>query len=204
MTLVEDQLERFFGYGLDPPDVDAGVAAVDALATCDRLSEQRAAVWRERFERARRPRPRVDPDLRARCLALLELLDVEDDDGPLSALPTHLYEAGLIASSDYHNAIAPVRPAPPVAVALGPPPAPGGVHVIWVATYADRVELAMRDLSLEDAETDRIVLRSSDGTTHTGRGRISNNRGHMRFYARPTTSSVELLVGDELVTLDVP
>lgn len=204
MTLVEDQLERFFGYDFDAPDADAGIAAVDALATCDLLSDDRAAVWRERFERARRPRTAVDLDLRARCLALLELLDTDDDGGPLSALPTHLYEAGLIASSDYHDAIESERPVPPVAVALGPAPAPGGVHVIWIAAYADRIELAMRDLSLDDAETDQIVLQSSDGTAHTGRGYISNKRSHMRFYPRPTTPSVDLAVGNEIVTLDVP
>lgn len=189
MTLVEDQLERFFGHGFDAPDADAGIAAVGALAACDLLSDERAAVWRERFERARRPRPPVDPILRARCLALLELLGADDDNGgPLSALPTHLSEAGLIASSDYHDAIESERRTPPVAVALGPPPAPAGLHVVWIATYADDIELAVRDLSL-DAEPDRIVLRSSDGTTHRGGGYISNNRSHMRFYPRPTTPS---------------
>ena len=205
MTLVEDQLERFFGHGFDGPDADAGIAAVDALAACDLLSDERAAVWRERLERARRPRPPVDPDLRARCLALLELLGTEDDDGgPMSALPTHLHEAGLIAASDYHDAIGSERPTPPVAVALGPPPALGGVHVLWIATYADRIELAMRDLFLDDAETERIVLRSSEGSAYTGRGFISNNRSHMRFYPRPTTPSVELIVGNELIAFNVP
>jgi hypothetical protein len=204
MTLVEDQLERFFGHGFEAPDADAGIAAVDALGACELLADERAAVWRERFERARRPRPTVDPALRARVLALLELLDTDDNGGPLSALSTHLHEAGLIAASDYHDAIESEHPTPPVAVALGPPPALGGVHVVWIATYADRIELAMRDLILDDAETERIVLRSSDATTYIGRGFISNHRSHMRFYPRPTTPSVELIVGNELVAFDVP
>jgi hypothetical protein len=122
----------------------------------------------------------------------------------MSALSTHLHEAGLIAASDYHDAIESEHPTPPVAVALGPPPALGGVHVVWIATYADRIELAMRDLILDDAETERIVLRSSDATTYIGRGFISNHRSHMRFYPRPTTPSVELIVGNELVAFDVP
>ena len=80
----------------------------------------------------------------------------------------------------------------------------GCAHIGRVATYADRIELAMCDLGPTASETNRIALRGADATTYTGRGHISNNRCHMRFHPRPTTSSVELVVGNDVVALDVP
>jgi len=208
MSEIEDELEVIFRYATgagDPSDAYGAIAVLDVLFACGLLAADRAALWRARFERTTRPRPRADPQLRERCLAQLERMAADDDTAAVSSLPTHLFEAGLVTPADHYGASSSPPATPPRAVALGPPPEPGGVHVIWIATYEDRIELALRDIPLDRPERTSILLHDSDGIIYPARGQADDDgRCHVSFSLAPPFSDVDLVVDDEVISLDVP
>ena len=119
----------------------------------------------------------------------------DDNNEAVSSLPTHLFQAGLITPADYYRASTSPPATPPRAVALGPPPAPGGVHVIRIATYEDRIQLALRDIPPDRPERTIILLRDSDGIIYPARGQADDDgRCHVSFSLAPPVSDVDLVV----------
>jgi hypothetical protein len=200
---IEDGLELLFGRG-DEPFSDGAIGAIDVLEAHEYLPPDRAALWRARFERAARLRPPLDQEMRARCLKLIEQLP--DDD--TMSLAWSFCEAGLLNQADLESnpyGESSYRYHAPLRIALGPPRARTGPRVIWIATYDDRIELGLSDLRMEPGDRHLISLRDCGDTEYIRCGPMFNtDRGRLRFGPKPPTPTVDLVLGEQVIELDVP
>jgi hypothetical protein len=227
MSELENQLECLLG-GLERRDADALTTALDALAAADLADPDLAATWRARLVRKQSRRPAVDPDLRARCLALLDgFTRARAEDG--ETIARHFFGAGLItwrdfervtdrlfaeSSPDAADGVAgaglqrdrPIGCEAPHAVILGPPTVADGLRVVWIMSFDEWLEVGMRRVGparRPARDLVDIVLDDGAGQIHRpAAGTFPDGYGQLRFQ-HPKVATVQLAIGGERITLDL-
>jgi hypothetical protein len=232
VTELENQLE-FILLGIGRRDIPPLVTALDRLAANGLADAGVASAWRARLVRMRAQRTRPEPTLRAASLRLLDAFPPapDDEDGDGATVARHLFGAGLITGHDLDRVVdrltaealedvvdvpyageAPSALDPaaacraPDAVALGPSDAAGGYRVDWIMTFADSLELGLRDVPPDppSPRSTNIVLADGRGRTYRPSvSRFHDGYGHLR-YPHPKVAAVELEVAGERLFLAVP
>jgi hypothetical protein len=229
MSELENQLEDLLG-GLDRRDAEALAVAVDALVA-ERLADpDLVATWHARLVRKQSRRPALDPELRARCMALLDGFTVaQAEDG--ETIARHFFGAGLItwldfervadrlfseSSPDAADAVSSVDPGmqqggpvgcrAPQAVRLGPAAVADGLRVVWMMSFDEWLELGVRRVGPgghPSRDPSDVFLDDGAGQIHRPTASaFRDGYGQLRF-AHPRVATVQLAVAGERITLDL-
>jgi hypothetical protein len=228
MSDLEYQLEGRF----DRPergDAEALATALAALAAAGLADPDLAATWHARFVRKQSRRPALDPDLRARCMALLDDFTVaQAEDG--ERIAQHFFGAGLITWLDFERVAdrlfsesspdaadgaadgGPQRDRPagcraPHAVRLGPPAVADGLRVVWIMSFDEWLELGVRGVGPgrhQARDLADVVLDDGAGQIHRPAAGtfLTYGYGHLRF-PHPRVATAQLAVAGERITLDL-